>query len=360
MNEEQIRFMFDDMDREEENVFELEESDENESDFLENNVHDSESEQSEGEYEPFVWGGPDYVGKDRITKWKMNAPPKNKRTKYCNIVTQRPGVKKSAQNAKTISDAWELFFPHDVIDQIVNYTNNQLVDIGQKYERQRDVIQTDRTEIRAMIGLLYLAGVNKSSKQNLEDLWRSDGHGIEYFRLTMSLRRFRLLLRALRFDDKNTRLVRQQSDRLAPIRDIFDSFVERSKSCYNINYHVTVDEMLESFRGRCMFRQYIPNKPAKYGIKIFALVDSQTDYTYNLEIYAGQQPNGPYKLSNSGFDVVDRLVTPISGTKRNITCDNWFSSIPLAKHLLYKHKLTMVGTLKKKTKKKYLPYLYKK
>lgn len=106
-----------------------------------------------------------------------------------------------------------------------------------------------------------------------------------------------------------------------------------------------------------MFRQYIPNK---YGIKLFLLVDCQTYYTYNLEIYPGQQPNRPYKLSNSGFNVVDRLITPISETRRNITCDNWLSSIPLTKHLLYKHKLTMVGTLKKKTKKKYHLYLYKK
>lgn len=36
--------------------------------FLESNDHNSESEQSEAEYESFVWSGSDYVGKDGKTK----------------------------------------------------------------------------------------------------------------------------------------------------------------------------------------------------------------------------------------------------------------------------------------------------
>lgn len=50
----------------------LEKNDDNESDFLESNNHDSESEQLETEYESFVWGEPDYVEKDRQTKFLKN------------------------------------------------------------------------------------------------------------------------------------------------------------------------------------------------------------------------------------------------------------------------------------------------
>ncbi|XP_054740501.1 piggyBac transposable element-derived protein 4-like [Anastrepha obliqua] len=74
---------------------------------------------------------------------------------------------------------------------------------------------------------------------------------------------------------------------------------------------MTLDEQLLSFRGRCSFRQYIPNKPAKYGLKVFALVDVHYPYTYNLEIYAGQQPEGPFRLSDERFDIVVRMVQPI-------------------------------------------------
>lgn len=37
------------------------------------------------------------------------------------------------------------------------------------------------------------------------------------------------------------------------------------------------------------FQQYVKDKPTKYGIKIFNLYDYHTFYTYNMDIYAGQQ-----------------------------------------------------------------------
>lgn len=37
---------------------------------------------------------------------------------------------------------------------------------------------------------------------------------------------------------------------------------------------------------------------AKYGIKIFALVDSISYYTSNLEIFSGVQFDGPFSIDN--------------------------------------------------------------
>lgn len=84
---------------------------------------------------------------------------------------------------------------------------------------------------------------------------------------------------------------------------------------YNASEFVTIDEMLHAFRGRCGFIQYIPNKPAKYGLKIYALCDAKTFYTLNLEIYCGKQMPGPYLKSNKPDDIVKRLVEPIKGSK---------------------------------------------
>lgn len=41
------------------------------------------------------------------------------------------------------------------------------------------------------------------------------------------------------------------------------------------------------FRGRLLFRQYIPDKRHKYGIKVFKICDT-TGYTYSVEIYTGK------------------------------------------------------------------------
>nr|XP_023025733.1 uncharacterized protein LOC111513737 [Leptinotarsa decemlineata] len=66
-----------------------------------------------------------------------------------------------------------------------------------------------------------------------------------------------------------------------------------------------------------------------------------------MEVYTGTQPAGPYQVSNKSLDVVVRMTEPIHDSKRNITMDNWFTSIPLARSLLTDHKLTLLGTLRK-------------
>lgn len=100
--------------------------------------------------------------------------------------------------------------------------------------------------------------------------------------------------------------------------------------------------MLIAFRGRCSFRMYISSKPAKYGIKVFNLYDARTAYTSNLEVYLGEQLDGPYKLSNKPEDVVKRLCVPNYNSNRNITIDNWFGSYNLAVSMLKDHKLTIL------------------
>ncbi|GBP69487.1 PiggyBac transposable element-derived protein 4 [Eumeta japonica] len=105
--------------------------------------------------------------------------------------------------------------------------------------------------------------------------------------------------------------------------------------------------MLESFRDSCRFRQYMPSKPAKYGMKLFSLVDTMMFYTKKLEIYAGKQPEGPYFQDTSTNALVKKMIEPISSTGRNVTMDNWFTSVPLAEQLLTDHNLTVVGTMRK-------------
>nr|CAI5828148.1 unnamed protein product [Callosobruchus analis] len=153
-------------------------------------------------------------------------------------------------------------------------------------------------------------------------------------------------LRSLRFDNVNTRTQRSKTDKLAPIRDFLTNFISNSQSSYNIGECATIDEMLVAFRGRCSFIQYMAKKPAKYGLKIYAMCHSQTYYTYNLEIYCGIQEDGPHVCSNKPFDLVKRLVKPLEKSNRNITTDNYFSSIQLADYLLTIG-LTFLRTLRK-------------
>ncbi|KAJ8971361.1 hypothetical protein NQ314_000742 [Rhamnusium bicolor] len=90
----------------------------------------------------------------------------------------------------------------------------------------------------------------------------------------------------------------------------------------------------------------IHTKPSKYGIKIYALSDAKMYYTAILEVYVGTQPEGPFSVSNSALALVDRLCQPIRGIGRNLTTDNFFTSLELAE-LLLSQKITTVGTIRK-------------
>lgn len=258
-----------------------------------------------------------------------------------------PGViSRNAKDAKSEEDCWKLFFDNNILSIIVERTNDYIESIRNKFVRDRNCKPTDIVELQAFFGLLYLAGVFRGGHQNISDFWATDGLGIDIFRMTMSEKRFRFIIRCLRFDDRSTRRQRCETDKLAAVREIFSLFIENCKLHYHLGENVTIDEMLPAFRGRCGFRQYIPSKPTKYGIKIFCLADAKLFYTTNMEIYCGQQPEGPYRKSNSAEDIVMRLAEPIYGSGRNITADNWFTSLKLVK-ALEKKKISYVGTVRK-------------
>ncbi|KAL4008381.1 hypothetical protein ACER0C_002233 [Sarotherodon galilaeus] len=200
----------------------------------------------------------------------------------------------------------------------------------------------DQTDLHAYIGILIFAGVYRSKGEATASLWNEE-NGRPIFRATMSLETFLKISRVIRFDNHETRAGRRERDKLAAIRDVWDKWVEILPLLYNPGPHVTVDERLVPFRGRCPFRQYMPNKPAKYGIKIWAACDAKSSYSWNMQVYTGKLPGGASE-KNQGMRVVLQMSEGLQG--HNITCDNFFTSYWLGEEL-QKRKLTMLGTIRR-------------
>nr|XP_022905293.1 uncharacterized protein LOC111417296 [Onthophagus taurus] len=295
------------------------ESDEENSTFSE---HDSNSENdlSDGDdnLENEVENNHLFMGKDGKTKWN-SFPKPTSRTRAKNIVLHLPGPKRAAKSVVKPQDTFSLFFDGDMVDKIVKYTNIKIESVLENrvnlcsYERR-----TNREEIYAVFGLLFICGVMRSSHLQLHDLWNTS-YGPAICHAAMS-------------------------NKLAAIVDLWEAFIVNCQKHYIMSEYVTIDEILCPFRGRCCFVQYLPNKPAKYGIKIFGMNCARTFYFYSGKIYAGKE--NKKRAKNLAHDVVMNLTVPIHNTARNITTDNWYTSIPLGKSLLQK-KLTLVGTLKK-------------
>jgi hypothetical protein len=94
-----------------------------------------------------------------------------------------------------------------MLEIVVENTNKyiDIVSVNYSVHDKYTVKRTTLSEIKACIGLLYMAGGFKSTRQNLDDLWAYDETGMEIFRSTMGLQRFRFLLQCLRFDDRKNK-----------------------------------------------------------------------------------------------------------------------------------------------------------
>ena len=141
----------------------------------------------------------------------------------------------------------------------------------------------DRIETEAFIGLLLLAGAYKAQYRPVSELW-SLKEGQPVFRATMSEQRFKSIKGAMWFDDPSRR---DRSDRLAPVRFIFDLITEKFRSFMIASENLTIDEQLIEYHGRVDFKQYIGTKPGKFGIKIYRLTEAKSSYCLAGFVYIG-------------------------------------------------------------------------
>ncbi|XP_071502739.1 piggyBac transposable element-derived protein 4-like [Diadema antillarum] len=95
--------------------------------------------------------------------------------------------------------------------------------------------------------------------------------------------------------------------------------------------YLSIDESLAPFKGRISYRQYIPNKPRKWGIKFWMLCDAQTGFCLRWRQYVGAegQDNG----DSATEALVKQLTEPFYNTDRVIVMDNYYSSVKLYEDL---------------------------
>jgi len=132
-------------------------------------------------------------------------------------------------------------------------------------------------------------------------------------------------------------------DRPWKIRDLSEYLNATFSKFYNPSENLAIDEVIVSFKGRVIFKQYIPKKRKCFGIKIFKLCNS-TGYTYDMKVYLGKHRQRTAQHVTATHATVTELTRKI-GRGHKLFMDNFFSSSELFDDLV-KKQIYCCGTVR--------------
>lgn len=168
------------------------------------------------------------------------------------------------------------------------------------------------------------------------------------FSSAMSRSRNEIIMRFMHFSDNSQCPPRNHPnfDKLYKVRPLINFFSKNFAELYVPEKNISVDESLVHFTGRLGIKQYIPSKRAKYGLKLNKLCESATGYVHSFRVYKGkdsqlQPPECPSYMGISG-KIVWELAFPLLQKGYHIYMDNYYTSLPLLRHLCLKKLWPMV------------------
>ncbi|XP_054083377.1 piggyBac transposable element-derived protein 4-like [Zeugodacus cucurbitae] len=247
--------------------------------------------------------------------WNSNPPPPGRpRCHNVTTFTRKGPLRGASPSHKAL---FKLLQSPEIVSIIVRETNRKAVEAFRLWNEKHPS--------------------NKQRSWPAKELWAS--YNMPIYKATMSLNRFKSLTTFIRFDNSGTRAERLKQSKTVEI-------------AYTPDCHVTVDEQLFPCRGRTRFTQYIPSKPAKYGMKVWWICDSVSNYPLKGIIYTGKPPGGQ-RETNQGERVVMKFMQNYMDSGRTVYADNFCSTYNLAE-MLMNRRVAFVGTVRKN--KTFIPH----
>ena len=240
-------------------------------------------------------------------------------------------------------------FPGDIWNDMAS-ASNAYVPVYQGRKRQEKGTPDDWTDIyyrtitaediKAYIGIRMIMAIDP--KPCIEDYWSTDpALGNQFISLTMSRKTFFTIQKYFhvcnpekdpaRIKNAKERREKMQADPLYKVSKLLDHVKTKSKSSYNLNQQVSVDEAMVKCHGSHWGIVGAPNKPAKRGFKVFTLADGTTGYVSDFDVYLRKQ-----RETGLTQRVVEDLCEDIQGRNHIVFVDKYYTSIPLAQSLLKK------------------------
>ena len=265
-----------------------------------------------------------YKSRDGTVCSKISSNSSQGRRCFENIVRAQGGATRFIRNrADTSTDIFQELLGMNSLLNIQKYT------VAEAKRQGNNNFQLSVDDLKAFLGLCKIRGVIKGRDNPLCSFWENS-YGRKIFSEAMARNKFQQVLRYIRFDDKATRTQRRDSDKFAAIRELWESVILNYQKVFFPHANVTIDEQVFPCRSRCPFRQYMPQKPAKFGIKFWLICDVDTYHVFQAFPYTGKTNRIQEGLGD--HDVM-KLMKLYFDTGLNVTTDNSFTNLSTAKKL---------------------------
>lgn len=248
----------------------------------------------------------------------------------------------------------ESLTPFDIFKEVTNHVVllQHIVTESVRYAHQngREFAVSDE-EMNAFLGMNLIMGYHVLP--SMRDYWSTEPDmGVPYISNIMPRIRFEDIRRNLHFcnNEEQSGPDSPNYDRAYKIRPVIDHFNHAFQHALSNTTSQSIDEHMIKFKGHNAMKQYIKNKPVKWGFKLWCRCDATTGYLYEFDLYTGKRNSGTqYGLGES---VVLQLTEKIKGLGCEVYIDNFFNS-PLLQFELIGRNTKSCGTVR--TNRKNLP-----
>eukprot|EP00117_Sycon_ciliatum_P038607 scpid58239/ scgid28658/ PiggyBac transposable element-derived protein 4 len=245
-------------------------------------------------------------------------------------------------------DFFRLFFTHAVVGSFVGLTNSSAdahIGTRQSYATSEGCwSKTNVGEMYRFIRLVIYMGL--VGLPHVQHYWSTKTllHGTWARAMISTRTRFQAttILSFLKVVDHTTENLQ---DKLRKVRFLCKHICTTSCDLYQPSIQLAIDERMVKSKARFGYMEYITirNKPVKFGIKVFALCDSNSSYLCNFKIYTGRAEAGQADVGLAHRTVVE-LLEPYWHQGYHVFTDNFYSSPELYNNLSDNYNTRACGT----------------
>ncbi|XP_055074466.1 piggyBac transposable element-derived protein 4 [Misgurnus anguillicaudatus] len=285
-------------------------------------------------------------------KWHTADEPDIEPTPPCFRPMRNPGPQLLSSASYSPLQFFQLFFSSSTMLKIV--ANSNAYGASVRAERNQSWKDISVKDFKSFLSMVIYMGLIKCF--NITDYWKkADVYSLPYPLRVMTSRKFLNISSALHLSDpkedaeNDKKKGTPEYDRLFRIKPLYDNIRETCKTYLHPFQNISIDERMVASKARNGLKQYMKNKPTKWGYKLFVLADSLSGYTWDFFIYEGKtthKVSDPKQRKGVGYETVMALVNEkVLGNGYKLFVDNFYTSPALFRDLLSK-KIYACGTLR--------------